>query len=723
MSSSRCPSGRHVVASPELVRGQALAPESPAGLAPWQVPALAIAPGAAVDLLLAPPEAFRPGASPRYLAEVAKLACELAAAGRVLPVLVEEGGHPAARWRPLPAPTDAGQLALLPARCPPAEAERTASGSAAEGPEMEGCPPQVVLRGARGADRCGRPGGAGGSLPPPEQPGRRPARLPGTTAWLGALTAATPVVDAGADELAELARAPEEWRRSGLPAAGGVRTCFRLVPPTRRRSPPERAPSDVVWRLELLLQGADDPSLLVPAAEVARVAVLPWPAAGSSIRRSACWPTWAGQPGCTRSWSGRSPSAGRSRSTSTPRARTASCGKPPSLLAQAGFGVLTPSWWRSGLRPPQADRPTRAAGGLGHGSWRDGAREPGRTTGGNSPLATTPCRPRSCASSPGSSCRWCGSAADGWSWIRRSWTARSAFLSGRPSSRPDGTGEMSAAELLQTALGLEATGAGLTVVAVDAQGWVRDLLAAADRRLESMATPPGFHGRLRPYQERGLAWLLPRPPRLGACLADDMGLGRAPPPLRCWRPSVAGGARPGPTLLVCPGVGGRQLAVEAERFTPGLAVHVHHGAERLTGPAFRETAEQADLVVTTYALAARDRAAEVPWARIVLDEAQNVKNSAARRSQAVRSLRAPEGGADGHPEGEPAGRAVVDQEFLNPGLLGSARAFRARFAGPGRALPRRGRGHAAQASHRPVRAAPGGRPTARSSPTCQPSWR
>jgi SNF2 family DNA or RNA helicase len=260
------------------------------------------------------------------------------------------------------------------------------------------------------------------------------------------------------------------------------------------------------------------------------------------------------------------------------------------------------------------------------------------------------------------------------------------FLERQAPARPDGAGEMSAAELLRTALGLEATEAGLPVVAVDAQGWVRDLLAAADRRLESMATPPGFHGRLRPYQERGLAWLsFLGHLGLGACLADDMGLGKSPTTLALLAAERTAGARPGPTLLVCPMsvVGNWQR--EAERFTPGLAVHVHHGAERLTGPAFRETAEQADLVVTTYALAARDRdaLAEVPWARIVLDEAQNVKNSAARQSQAVRSLRAPRRVAlTGTPVENRLAELWSIMEFLNPGLLGSARAFRARFAVP-----------------------------------------
>ena len=685
------PSGRRgPLASPELVRGQALAPESPAGLAPWQVPALAIAPGAAVDLLLAPPGAFRAGASLRYLAEVAKLACELAAAGRVLPALVEEGGHPAARWRPLPAPADAGQLALLARAMPPScRAERTTSGSAADDPELEGCPPQVVLGAALEAltDAVVREALAGRSLLP-DKPGRRPAHLPGTTAWLGALTAATPVVDAGPAELAKLARALEEWRRSGLPAAGGVRTCFRLLPPGDGRHP-DQAPPDVVWRLELLLQGADDPSLLVPAAEVWRAGSGLALASGRVEHPQERLLADLGRatrlyPELERALAERRPVALDLDTEGAYRFLREAA----SLLAQAGFGVLTPSWWRSGsarlglkltARPTQeADSATAAPGGMGLESLVDYRWQLAL---GDDPLPAEELRELARLKLPLVRVRG--------RWVEldpEELDRALGFLERQAPARPDGTGEMSAAELLRTALGLEATEAGLPVVAVDAQGWIRDLLAAADRRLESMATPPGFHGRLRPYQERGLAWLsFLGHLGLGACLADDMGLGKSPTTLALLAAERTAGASPGPTLLVCPMsvVGNWQR--EAERFTPRLAVHVHHGAERLTGPAFRETAEQADLVVTTYALAARDRdaLAEVPWARIVLDEAQNVKNSAARQSQAVRSLRAPRRVAlTGTPVENRLAELWSIMEFLNPGLLGSARAFRARFAVP-----------------------------------------
>src|SRR5664280_1838128 len=77
-------------------------------------------------------------------------------------------------------------------------------------------------------------------------------------------------------------------------------------------------------------------------------------------------------------------------------------------------------------------------------------------------------------------------------------------------------------------LGLEQATGGLPVAAVEADGWLGDLLAGADdRHLRSIPTPDGFAGELRPYQERGLGWLaFLGDLGLGACLADDMGLGK-----------------------------------------------------------------------------------------------------------------------------------------------------------------------------------------------------
>jgi len=253
-------------------------------------------------------------------------------------------------------------------------------------------------------------------------------------------------------------------------------------------------------------------------------------------------------------------------------------------------------------------------------------------------------------------------------------------------NRGDRGQPMTAADLMRTVIGLDAEGRP-PVVGVDAEGWVGDLLAeAVDRRLEPAATPPGFKGILRPYQERGLAWLgFLGGLGLGACLADDMGLGKTVQVLALLQGERSSGDLPGPTLLICPMsvVGNWQR--EAERFAPALRVHVHHGSERLAGEALADAVAGCDLFVTTYGLVVRDQEAlaAVPWARIVLDEAQNIKNSAARQTQAVRALPA---GQKVALTGTPVENRLTElwsiMEFLNRGLLGSASDFRRRFAVP-----------------------------------------
>jgi SNF2 family DNA or RNA helicase len=254
---------------------------------------------------------------------------------------------------------------------------------------------------------------------------------------------------------------------------------------------------------------------------------------------------------------------------------------------------------------------------------------------------------------------------------------------------------------------MEQSPGGLPVAAVEADGWLGDLLDGADdRRLRPMVTPDGFAGELRPYQERGLGWLaFLGDLGLGACLADDMGLGKtaqllallvdernraAGEPARQATTPTATKRRKSaptlaPTLVVCPMslVGNWQR--EAARFAPKLSVYVHHGPDRLAGKAFTRHARTVDLVLSTYGLAARDQEllATVPWRRLVLDEAQQIKNSAARTTQSVRSIPAERRIAmTGTPVENRLSELWSIMHFLNPGMLGSEKAFRERFAVP-----------------------------------------
>jgi SNF2 family DNA or RNA helicase len=162
----------------------------------------------------------------------------------------------------------------------------------------------------------------------------------------------------------------------------------------------------------------------------------------------------------------------------------------------------------------------------------------------------------------------------------------------------------------------------------------------------------------------------------------------------------ASDGRRGPTLLVCPMsvVGNWQR--EAARFAPELRVYVHHGADRLAGDDLAAVVAEADLVITTYGLVARHHAAlsDIAWHRVALDEAQNIKNSNAKQSRAVRALPAAHRIAlTGTPVENRLAELWSVMEFANPGLLGPAGAFRTRYAVP---IERDGDVHAAEALRR-----------------------
>ena len=235
--------------------------------------------------------------------------------------------------------------------------------------------------------------------------------------------------------------------------------------------------------------------------------------------------------------------------------------------------------------------------------------------------------------------------------------------------------------------GLQTGEDDLPPVTATADGWLGDLLSGeADRSLTPVPAPPSFRGELRPYQERGLAWLaFLSDLGLGGILADDMGLGKTPQTLALLAHDRDVRNETRPTLLVCPMslVGNWQR--EAERFTPDLSVHVHHGAGRLSGDELRAALTRADLVITSYAVAARDRdeLAQVSWRRVVCDEAQNIKNAGTRQARAVRSLPAASRLAlTGTPVENRLGELWSLMEFASPGLLGAAEKFRTRFAVP-----------------------------------------
>jgi len=189
--------------------------------------------------------------------------------------------------------------------------------------------------------------------------------------------------------------------------------------------------------------------------------------------------------------------------------------------------------------------------------------------------------------------------------------------------------------------------------------------------------PPGLDATLRPYQERGLAWLTEMASLgLGGVLADDMGLGKTIQVLALHL--LRRGS--GPTLVVCPASLLGNWQREAERFTPEIPVRRYHGAERsLEGLADDE------LVVATYGIVRRDAEilAEQPWDLVIADEAQAVKNPMSRTARAIRTVPA---NARFALTGTPVENRLADLwallDFTTPGLLGKLDAFQTHIATP-----------------------------------------
>jgi len=243
--------------------------------------------------------------------------------------------------------------------------------------------------------------------------------------------------------------------------------------------------------------------------------------------------------------------------------------------------------------------------------------------------------------------------------------------------------QMTGGEMLRLALGLE----GSTLaggVSVRGNAWAAQLLAkATDVSQRPVGAPEGFRGELRAYQAEALAWLgFLDDAGLGGCLALDMGLGKTPTMLA----HLQAGVGRGPSLVVAPPAVVGNWAAEARRFVPGLRVIVHHGASRATEAELAAEADRADVVITTYGTAVRDIDAieSITWNRLVLDEAQAIKNVANDTSQQLRRIGAHTRVAlTGTPIENGLGDLWAILDFANPGLVGTRPQFVATLSQPG----------------------------------------
>jgi non-specific serine/threonine protein kinase len=229
----------------------------------------------------------------------------------------------------------------------------------------------------------------------------------------------------------------------------------------------------------------------------------------------------------------------------------------------------------------------------------------------------------------------------------------------------------------------DVAGAGWAEVA--AGRWLAETLQAL-RAPGAAGGDPGaaLKGALRPYQQAGVAWLrLVCGLGLGACLADDMGLGKTIQVLALLLLAKRdGGEAAGrPSLLVAPASLLANWAGEIEKFAPSLKAAIVHSSamnpEDLQQ--FSECrAASLDLVITSYGSLLRLASLkDIAWRFVILDEAQAIKNPNAKQTRAAKGLKARARIAlTGTPVENHLGDLWSIFDFLDPGLLGSAKQFK-----------------------------------------------
>ncbi len=639
----------------------------------WRIPGVVLKPADALLTVcsLREPAGLRCGDDWRFWMKVAQLALEFLGRERFIPALSLTGDAPRARWRILTNERrDAERIGALTLAMPPACRAFHPPATESRALLMQALDAMVdaAARLWAPSDALLVPTGGNGTV----NAGHR---------WFGALL--NPDNDVFAMEPLEvvmLAQHLSAWTQPLMPPPEApFRTCLRL------EAPPEGAPERASWRLEFALQASDDPSLIISAQQVWRGK---GHEAGFLARRF------------ERPQERLLEELGRATKIFEPLSRGLKSSHPEAVelsteeayqflkeaaprLEESGYGVLIPPWWRSnrtrlGVKVTMREAFDALPGRLGHQTLID---YDWSLALGDETLSQEDFERLVTMKMPLLKLRG--------RWVELAPEQVEEALRFFSETR---TGRMNILDAVKLASAPEGLAGGLPIVTVQAEGDMGEFLEqfGPGEWMKGAEAPEAFKGTLRPYQERGYAWLgAMRRWGLGACLADDMGLGKTIQVLALLlgvkAEAALGGQARAPWLLVCPTslVGNWQR--EARHFGPSLRVKVHHGAARAKGENLAELYKGFDLVITTYTLLFRDEQAlaSLHWSGSIFDEAQNIKNASSKQAQSARRVQADWRIAL---TGTPVENHLFDlwsiMDVLNPGYLGQAAQFRANFSAP-----------------------------------------
>lgn len=654
--------------SPELIR---VNPRSSArgapSLLPWTVAAVVPTQselGTLLNARLIPTSVaadVRPAASLHGLARIVEFAEDLVARGRLIPDVEWRSDTAHARWRAVLTGADAAIAHDLAASMPP---------SFRAGSPHETTAALVSTALDYFVDARARELISDSFLAP--RRGRSPRETPIAELWLEALAGSDSEILADEQKITEFEAELVEFRAVGREDPGPAGLVFRLVEPR----PSAEAEEDLGWRVEFLLRSRSDHSLLVEASAVwSDDGVLGrWLATPREVLLTELARAQRIVPALEAGLRSATPTGVTLDTQGAHRFLVESTLQ----LAEAGFEVQLPGSWSRrrtvGLQltatPSDA---SDADSGLGKEQLADFRWD---LAVGEHSLTAEEIEALTTAKAPLIQ-------------LRGEWVAfdQESLERGLRYITEHGSGTKKIADILSLALSHPADlDLPLEITGVTAEGWLGELLngTAADS-ISEVEAPPGFLATLRPYQGRGLGWLdfLGRL-GLGAVLADDMGLGKTVQ-LLALEATARHRESQAPTLLLCPMSLVGNWEAEARKFAPDLRVNVWYGPDRPHGEALTAAFAEADLVITTYSTALRDidELSEVAWQRVVLDEAQAVKNRLSRIAKAVRKLDAEQRIAlTGTPVENRLAELWSIMDFVNPGMLGDPERFRERFSRP-----------------------------------------
>lgn len=198
-------------------------------------------------------------------------------------------------------------------------------------------------------------------------------------------------------------------------------------------------------------------------------------------------------------------------------------------------------------------------------------------------------------------------------------------------------------------------------------------------KVEDVTLPKELKGTLRPYQEIGYRWLYTNVVKgFGCCIADDMGLGKTIQVISLILKLKEEKKLKKPALVVCPTTLLGNWERELENFAPTLDAFIYHGLNR-------EFSIDHDVILTTYAILRIDleEFKKYNWDILIIDEAQNIKNSTTSQTQAVKAIKANMKVAmTGTPVENRLSELWSIFDFINKGYLGTITDFSKNYSMP-----------------------------------------